>query len=91
MTNLLTPAVNKVPGYCPKVITALANKPSTLQIFAPSKFGINRTTDSKVIAKKFTLDQNNFLAITFEPVVRLIPNFEGGKICRVDGLFAFAV
>ena len=27
MTNLFTPAVNKVPGYCPKVITALVNKP----------------------------------------------------------------
>ena len=91
MTNLSTPAVNKVPGYCPKAVTALANKPSTLQIFAPSKFGINRTTGSKVMAKKLFWPQMNFLAITFEPVVGLIPNFEGVKICRVDGLFAKAV
>ena len=31
------------------------------------------------------------LAITFDPVVRLNPNFEYGKICRIDDLFAKAV
>ena len=29
----------------------------------------------------------NFLAITFDPVGRLNPNFECGRIYRVDGLF----
>ena len=91
MTDCFNPALNKVPGYCLKGITALANKPPTLQIFAPSKFGINWSTGLKVMAKNFISAQNNFLAITFEPVVRLIPNFEGAKICKVDGLFAKAV
>ena len=62
-----------------------------MQIFAPSKFGLNRTSGSKVMAKKLFWPKINFLAITFEPVVRLIPNFEGAKICKVDGLFAKAV
>ena len=62
-----------------------------MQIFTPSKSGIDRTTGSEVMAKKFICGQNNFLVITFEPVVRLIPNFEGAKICMVDGLFAKAV
>ena len=39
-----------------------------MQIFAPSKFRIDRTTGSEVMAKKFICGQNNFLAITFEPV-----------------------
>ena len=91
MNNLFFPAVNKVRGYWLKGLTALANKPSALQIFAPSKFGINRTTGSKVMAKKFIWGQNNFLAITFELVVELSPNFEGAKICKANGLFAKAV
>ena len=62
-----------------------------MQIFPPSKFGIDRTTGSEVMAKKFISGQKNFLVITFEPVVRLIPNFEGAKICMVDGLFSNAV
>jgi len=33
----------------------------------------------------------NILALTFEPVVRLIPNFEGAKISKDGGLFAKAV
>ena len=49
MTDLLTPVVNKVPGYYSKVLTALANKPPNMQIFAPSKFGINRSADLKVM------------------------------------------
>ena len=53
MTDLLTPAVNKVPGFYFKGLTALANKPPNMQIFAPSKFGINRSTDLKIMAKKF--------------------------------------
>ena len=53
MTDLLTPAVNKVPGYYSKWLSALANKPPNMQIFAPSKFGINRSADLKVMAKKF--------------------------------------
>ena len=83
--------VNKVPGYWLKGWTALENRPSTLQIFAPSKFGINRTTGSKVMTKKLFWSQMNFLAITSEPVVRSIRNFEGEKICMVDGLFSNAV
>ena len=76
--------------------TPLANYPSSRKIFPPLKFGINQTTGSKIISKKFIYGQNNFLAIcgqndfsaiTFEPVVRLIPNFEGAKICKGGGLF----
>ena len=36
-----------------KGLTALANKPPNMQIFAPSKFGTNPSTDLKVMAKKF--------------------------------------
>ena len=45
------------------------------------------------MAKKLTFSQQkvNFLAITFEPVVRLSPNFESEKICMIHGLFAKAV
>ena len=53
MTDLLTPAVNKVPGFYFKGLTALANKPPNMQIFAPSKFGINRSTGLKVMSQKF--------------------------------------
>ena len=53
MTDLLTPVVNKVPGYYFRGLTALANKPPNMQIFIPSKFGVNRSTDLKVMAKKF--------------------------------------
>ena len=35
--------------------------------------------------------QSNFLAITFESVVRFSPNFESEKICMIHGLFAKAV
>ena len=45
MTNLLTPVVNKVTGFYLKGLTALVNKPPNMQIFAPSKFEINRSTD----------------------------------------------
>ena len=90
MTDRFTPALNKVPGYCLKGITALANKPPTLQIFAPSKFGINRSTGSKVMAKKLFWAEIKFLAITFKPVDQFIPNFEGAKICKFGGLFAKA-
>ena len=66
---------------------------SILQILQHPKFEIHWTSGSKVIAKKLTFSQQkvNFLFITFEPVVWLIPNFECGKICLVDGLFAKAV
>ena len=66
---------------------------SILQILPYPKFEINWTSGSKVKAKKLTFSQQkvNFLSITFEPVVWLIPNFECGKICLVDGLFAKAV
>ena len=53
MTDLLTPAVNKVPGFYFKGLTALVNKLPNMQIFAPSKFEINWSTDLKVMAKKF--------------------------------------
>ena len=63
-----------------------------MQIFLHSKFGINRTAGGlKVMAKKFKFWPSNVLAITFEPAVRLIPNFECEKICKVGGLFAKAV
>ena len=39
----------------------------------------------------FSHPKVNFLAITFEPVVRLSPNFESEKICMIHGLFAKAV
>ena len=45
----------------------------------------------KSYGQKIQIGQINFLAITFKPVVRLIPNFECGKICMVGGLFANAV
>ena len=88
---LCVPAVNKVSGYCIKSLTALANKPPTMQIFPHSKFGINQSTGLKVMTKKFIFVQNNFLAITFKPVDQSIPNFECEKICMVGGLFANAV
>ena len=64
-----------------------------MQIFSPSKFGLDLTTGSKVIVKKLTFSQQkvNFLAISFEPVVRLSPNFESEKICMIHGLFPKAV
>ena len=45
------------------------------------------------MAKKLTSIQQkvDFLAITFEPVVRLSPNFESEKICTIYGLFAKAI
>ena len=62
-----------------------------MQIFAHSKFGINQTAGLKVMAKKFLRPKLYFLAITFEAAVRLIPNFECGKICMFLGLFAKSV
>ena len=66
----------------------LANKPSPLQNFPHSKFVINLVTGSKFTAQRLLLAKNKS---TFGPVVRLIPNFECGKICLVDGLFASGV
>jgi len=83
--------LNKVPGYWLQGKTDLANKPRTMQIFPHSKFGINRTSASKVMAKKYNFGQRNFLAITFKPAVRSIPNFEWGKIGMFLGLFAKSV
>ena len=83
--------LNKVPGYWLQGETDLANKPRILQIFPHSKFGINRTAGLKVMAKKFLGRNLNFLAITFMPTVRLIPNFKCGKICKILGLFARSV
>ena len=91
MKALFIPAVNKVPGYWLKGLIALANKPPTMQIFPHSKFGNNRTAGLKVMAQKLFWPQTNFLAITFKPAVRLIPNFECGKIGMVGGLFANAI
>ena len=51
MTDLLTPALD--PDYYFKGLIALANKPPNMQIFAPSKFGINRSTGLKVMSQKF--------------------------------------
>ena len=56
--------LNKVPGYWLKGETDLANKPRNMQIFLHSKFGINRTTGSKVMAKKLLGQNLNFLVIT---------------------------
>jgi len=42
------------------------------------------------MAKNFICAKNNFLAITFEPVDRFIPNFEGAKVFKAGGLFAKA-
>ena len=49
---------------------------------------INSRAGLKVMAKKFLGRNLNFLAITFEPAVRLIQNFEFGKTCMFPGLFA---
>ena len=83
--------LNKFPGYWLQGETDLANKPRILQIFPHSKFGINWTAGLKVMAKKFKFRPRNFLAITFKPAVRLIPNFECEKICTFLGLFANSV
>ena len=83
--------LNKVPGYWLQGKTDLANKPRNMQIFPHSKFGINRTAASKVMAKKYNFGRRNFLAITFKPAVRSIPNLECGKICMFLGLFAKSV
>ena len=83
--------LNKVPGYWLQGKTDLANKPRNMQIFPHSKFGIDRTAGLKVMAKKFLRPKLYFLAITFEAAVRLIPNFECGKICMFLGLFAKSV
>jgi len=91
MKALFIPAVNKVPGYRIQSETDLANKPRNMQIFPHSNFGINRSTGLKVMTKKFVCVRNNFLAITFKPVDRSVPNFESGKICMFLGLFAKSV
>ena len=83
--------INKVPGYWLQGETYLTNKPRILQIFPHSKFGIDRTAGLKVMAKKFLRPKLYFLAITFEAVVRLIPNFECEKICKILGLFVKSV
>ena len=73
--------------------TALANKPWIMQIFSLSKFGLNLSPGSKVMAKKliFCWLKVNFLAITFETMVWWFWNFECEKICRIDDFFAKAV
>ena len=91
MKALFIPAVNKVPGYWIQNKPDFANKPRNIQIFPHSKFGINRSTGLKVMTKKFVCVRNNFLAITFKPVDRSVPNFECGKICMFLGLFAKSV
>ena len=62
-----------------------------MQIFPHSKFGTDRSTGLKVMAKKLFPTQMNFLVITFKPVDQLISDFECRKICMVGGLFANAV
>ena len=91
MTDLLTPALDKVPRYHFKGLTAPANKPPNLQIFAHSTFCVNRSTGLKFLAKKFICGQSNFLAITLKPMDQLIPNFEGANICMFGSLFAKAL
>ena len=58
-----------------------------------AKFGLNMTTCSKVMVKKFTFswEKVKFLGIYFKALVRLYPNFEYGNIYRIDDLFAEAV
>ena len=79
--------INEVPGYLFQGKTDLAYKSKNMQIFLHSKFGIDRSP-GHVMAKNLNFGISNFLAITFEPVVRLISNFECGKICIDLGLFA---
>ena len=58
----------------------------------PGKFPSRESRPTPlVMTKKFKFWPSNFLAITFEPVVRLIPNFECRKICMFLGLFAKSV
>ena len=66
------------------------------QVMNPADFPTLKIWDQsdhwlKSYGQNLFWSQINFLAITFEPVVRLIPNFEGAKICMVDGLFSNAV
>ena len=77
LQNILT----QVNHFSPKLTTlflktALANKPPIPGIFPYSKFEPNLLTDWKAMAKKLTFCwlKVNYLAITFEPVVRLNPN-----------------
>ena len=69
----------------------LIQEPSILQIFPHLKFGTDRSTGLKVMAKKLFWTQINFLVITFKPVDRLISNFECDKICMVWGLVGNAI
>ena len=48
----------------------------------------DRTAGFKVMARKLFRPKFKLLAIAFEPVVRLMPNFECEKLGLVDGLFA---
>ena len=68
-------------------------KSSILQIYPHSKFQTHWTTGCKVVTKKFTFCRLKvkILAMTFEPVLRLSPNFESEIICTIHGLFAKAV
>ena len=62
--------------------------------FQTQNLGSNyKLTGSNVMAKKFTFGEQkaNFLGVTFELVISLIPVFNCGKICKINGLFALAV
>ena len=65
MTDLLTPVVNKVPGYHSKVLTALANKPPNMQIFAPPKFGINPSGHAEFARKTALGNRPKFALMEF--------------------------
>ena len=56
--------------------------------FSTLRFVINRTPGLEVMTKKLFWPKTNFLTVTFQPVVILIPSFECGKICMVVGLLA---
>ena len=90
-TSKLQEILTQVNHFSPKLTTlflqtALAKKPPILQLLPYSKVELNLLTDWKVMAKKskFCWLKVNYLAIAFDPVVRLNPNFENGKICRID-------
>ena len=78
---------NKVPGYWLQGKTDLANKKRFMQIFPHSKFGINRTTGLKVMAKKFKFWPRYLFCHNFWASSPIDPKFEVWKNLHVSRLF----
>ena len=80
--NMFWLGVNRLGSWL-KGLTALANKQLTLQIFAPSKFGINGSTGLKCIVQKVDVDRRELFGYTFyasgpiEPKLWVWKNLQG--------------